>query len=225
MSIRMVYLLRGETVMDMQKHTVYVRAYKRTTIEAKKQVKIGDIADIAAPPTVKGVVDNMQIYAIPETHKKGKFVITIIDIVNKIWSQYPNADVQSVGDPDVVIEYHPKISKQNSILEWIKAIAVAIIIFAGATVAIMTYNTDTSLGKTFIIINRIFTGREVDTPNLITIPYAIGLATGVLFFFNHFGKRKITEDPTPMQVEIAMYEKDAEDSEIDSLTDTRRGEP
>ena len=167
----------------------------------------------------------MQIYAIPETHKKGKFVITIIDIVNKIWSQYPNADVQSVGDPDVVIEYHPKISKQNSILEWIKAIAVAIIIFAGATVAIMTYNTDTSLGKTFIIINRIFTGREVDTPNLITIPYAIGLATGVLFFFNHFGKRKITEDPTPMQVEIAMYEKDAEDSEIDSLTDKRRGEP
>ena len=89
----------------------------------------------------------------------------------------------------------------------------------------MTYNTDTSLGKTFIIINRIFTGREVDTPNLITIPYAIGLATGVLFFFNHFGKRKITEDPTPMQVEIAMYEKDAEDSEIDSLTDKRRGEP
>lgn len=211
--------------MDMQKHTVYVRAYKRTTIEAEKQVKIGDVADVAAPPIVKATIDNMQIYTIPDTHQKGKFVITIIDIINKIWSNYPNADIQSVGDPDVVIEYHPKVSKPNSIWEWCKAIAVAIIIFAGATVAIMTYNTDTSLGKTFIIINRILTGKEVDAPNLITIPYAIGIATGVIFFFNHLGRKKITEDPSPMQVEIAMYERDAEDTEIENLTDKRRGEP
>lgn len=211
--------------MDMQKHTVYVRAYKRTTIEAKKQVKIKDVADIAAPPEVKAVVDNMQIYAIGDTDKKGKYIITIIDIINKIWSYYPNSDVQSVGDPDVVIEYHPKESKPNSLIEWIKTIAVAIIVFAGATVAVMTYNTDTSLGKTFIIINRILTGREVDRPNLITIPYSIGLATGVLYFFNHLGKKKITEDPTPMQIEISMYEQDAEDTEINNITDERRGEP
>lgn len=211
--------------MDMQKCTVYVRAYKRTTIEEKQKVKIGDVADIAAPPMVKATVDNMQIYNIPDTKHKGKFVITIIDIINKIWSNYPNADVQSVGDPDVVIEYHPKVTKPNTILEWCKVIGVAIIVFAGALVAIMTYNTDTSLGETFIIINRIFTGKEVKQPNLITVPYAIGIATGVIYFFNHLGRKKITEDPSPMQVEIAMYERDAEDTEIDNLTDKRRGEP
>lgn len=211
--------------MDMQKCTVYVRAYKRTTIEEKQKVKIGDVADIAAPPMIKATVDNMQIYNIPDTKHKGKFVITIIDIINKIWSNYPNADVQSVGDPDVVIEYHPKVTKPNNILEWCKVIGVAIIVFTGALVAIMTYNTDTSLGETFIIINRIFTGKEVKQPNLITVPYAIGIATGVIYFFNHLGRKKITEDPSPMQIEIAMYERDAEDTEIDNLTDKRRGEP
>ena len=27
-------------------------------------------------------------------------------------------------------------------------------------------------------------------------------------FFNHFGGRKITEDPTPMEVEMRVYEDD-----------------
>ena len=29
----------------------------------------------------------------------------------------------------------------------------------------------------------------------------------VVFFFNHFGKWKITEDPTPMEVEMRAYEE------------------
>lgn len=194
-------------------------------LKIKKKVKIGEIADIAAPPIVRKKVEDMQIYSIPDTEHKGKFVLTIIDIINKIWSQYPNADVQSVGDSDVVIEYHPEKTKPNAVLEWCKVIGVAIIVFAGALVAIMTYNTDTSLGETFIIINRIFTGKEVKQPNIITVPYAIGIATGVIYFFNHLGRKKITEDPSPMQIEIAMYERDAEDTEIANLTDKRRGEP
>lgn len=211
--------------MNMQKCTVYVRVYKRTTIQAQTHVKIGQIADVAAPPKDKAVIDNMEIFTIPDTDRKGKFVVTIINVVNKILSQYPNADVQSVGDPDAVIEYHPKKLKENTPLEWLKAIAVSVVLFSGAVIGVMTYNTDTSLGQTFVIINRILTGEEVQTPNLITIPYAIGMAVGVVFFFNHFGRKKITEDPSPMQVEIGLYETNAEDTEIQNLTDKRRGEP
>ena len=42
--------------MDMQQCTVYVRLYKRTTIQVKKHITIGQIADIAAPPQVKKVI-------------------------------------------------------------------------------------------------------------------------------------------------------------------------
>ena len=132
---------------------------------------------------------------------------------------------RSVGDPDVVIEYRKDRPKSHDVWEWIKVAGLCLVVFAGATVAIMTYNTDTSLGKTFVILNRIFTGRQEEQPYLLTIPYSLGIATGILVFFNHFGFKKVTDDPTPMQVEIKKYEKDVEDCEIESITDKRRGEP
>ena len=42
----------------------------------------------------------------------------------------------------------------------------------------------------------------------LEICYSIGLAIGITVFFNHVGKKKITPDPTPMQVEMRKYEMD-----------------
>ena len=33
------------------------------------------------------------------------------------------------------------------------------------------------------------------------------LAAGILLFFNHFASWKITEDPTPIEVEMSLYEE------------------
>ena len=211
--------------MDMQQSTIYLRAYKRKTVEAQKWVSIGEVADVAAPPEVKEKVNAMKIFSVPEPDKKGRYIITIIEIINKIWESYPNLHIQSVGDSDIVIEYQPKPTKPKDVWEWVKVIGVCIIIFAGACIAIMTYNTDTSLGKTFIILNQMFTGEEVQQPFLFTIPYSIGITVGIIIFFNHIGFRKITDDPTPMQVEMKKYENDVEDCEIETITDRRRGEP
>ena len=41
---------------------------------------------------------------------------------------------------------------------------------------------------------------------MLEISYSLGIGLGVVFFFNHFGKRKLTEDPTPMEVEMRSYE-------------------
>lgn len=211
--------------MDMQQVTIYLRAYKRKTVEAQKWLNIGEIADVAAPPEVKAKIDAMKIFCVPEPDKKGKYVITIIEIINRIWKDYPKADIQSLGEPDIVIEYQPKPTKPKDIWEWVKVLGVSIIVFAGAGIAIMTYNTDTSLGKTFIILNQMFTGEAVEQPYLLTIPYSIGITAGIIVFFNHIGFHKITEDPTPMQVEMKKYEKDVQCCEIETITDHRRGEP
>lgn len=209
----------------MQKCTIYVRAYKRKTLQGVKSAMIKDLADIAAPPEVKAKVDVIRIFFVPDHSKNGRYIVTIIDLINAIWKQYPQADVQSVGDPDVVIEYKKNPPKTNNVWEWVKVACLCLVVFAGATIAIMTYNTDTSLGKTFVILNRIFTGKQEEQPFLLTIPYSVGIATGILVFFNHFGMKKVTDDPTPMQVEMKQYEKNVEDCEIESITDKRRGEP
>ena len=46
--------------------------------------------------------------------------------------------------------------------------------------------------------------------------YCLGLAVGILVFFNHIGKKKITSDPTPIQVEMRKYEKDVDTAFIEN---------
>ncbi len=208
----------------MEKCTIYVRVYKRRTLQGVLQVKMSDIADIASDENIKNKVDEMTIFEVPKSDSNARYIITIVDIINAIWKLYPEADIQSIGETDVVIDYRHKKLKPNQMWEWTKVSIVCLIVFAGATVAIMTYNTDAALAKTFMLINKILTGEEREGLNWITIPYSIGITMGVLFFFNHIGTKRITDDPTPMEVEIQRYEQDIEDCEIEGITDRRRGE-
>ena len=48
----------------------------------------------------------------------------------------------------------------------------------------------------------------------LEISYSIGLALGIIVFFNHFSKKKITQDPTPIEVEKKKYNQDLINSKI-----------
>ncbi|MDF2878840.1 MAG: stage sporulation protein [Clostridia bacterium] len=209
---------KGMTLMKQP--IIYIRAYKRTTVYKKSFVHLGDIAETSCCGSVKNQLDSLTIFNIPKPAQKGR-----IDVIKAILSVYPEAMIQSVGEMDILIEYLPKQSKESPVKEWIKAALISVIVFAGATIAIMAYSTDTSLPKTFSILNKIFTGTEVENPVFITIPYSIGIAIGIVVFFNHIGTKKITDDPSPMQIEINKYEEDVENSMVDSMTDKKRGEP
>ena len=51
-------------------------------------------------------------------------------------------------------------------------------------------------------------GSEKSGWSAMEIGYSIGIAVGVILFFNHFSKVKLNKDPTPMQIEMRKYEKD-----------------
>ena len=42
----------------------------------------------------------------------------------------------------------------------------------------------------------------------IAFSYSIGLAVGIIVFFNHFSKKKLTKDPTPIEIEMKKYNQD-----------------
>ncbi len=52
---------------------------------------------------------------------------------------------------------------------------------------------------------------------LLIISYAAGIAIGIMSFFNHFGRKKLTDDPTPVQVEFVAYKKQIDDAVVDEL--------
>ena len=57
-------------------------------------------------------------------------------------------------------------------------------------------------------VYELLTGQEPQSVTALEIAYSIGLALGILVFFNHIGGRRITSDPTPIEVEMRKYETD-----------------
>ena len=70
----------------------------------------------------------------------------------------------------------------------------------------MTFNNDVSVTDVFSEIYRIIMGKESTGFTILEVSYSIGLALGIVGFFNHFAKFKINTDPTPLEVEMRLYE-------------------
>ena len=46
------------------------------------------------------------------------------------------------------------------------------------------------------------TGAVSDGYTILEISYSLGLSVGIILFFNHFAGKKITMDPTPLEVQM-----------------------
>ena len=56
-------------------------------------------------------------------------------------------------------------------------------------------------------IQEITTGQASDGTTPLEVGYSIGLPVGILLFFNHFTSWKFSLDPTPLEVEMRLYEE------------------
>ena len=95
---------------------------------------------------------------------------------------------------------------------WLKTVLIGVVIFFGSSFSIMAFHNDIDLVDLFAQIYRQVAGYEPEHIGGLEIGYSIGLAAGILVFFNHFSLKKRENDPTPLQVEMSKYEQDIEDT-------------
>lgn len=208
--------------MGVIKVQIYIKPYKNTKIYKKKKILLSDIAEIA-PANLKDIsLEDFLILEIKED-KKQNYHISIIDIIKAICEKYPDVNIVNVGEKDIMIEYLPDDKKENPLITFLKVVSVCLILFAGGGIAIMTFHTDSALPDVLIKLNEIFTGTKTDRPYWIEIPYSIGIAVGIIVFFNHFSSKKITDDPTPIEVEMDSYADSIEKCIINSFIEKKRG--
>ena len=72
----------------------------------------------------------------------------------------------------------------------------------------MAYNSDVAVRDIFEEVYEVFMDKPAGPVNILEITYSIGLAMGIILFYNHIGKRRITSDPTPIEVSMRNYERD-----------------
>jgi len=196
--------------------TLYLKCEKNNEV-SKKHVCLGDVSTIWC--TDKAITSNVKTIKLlnikEDKHRRYSFsVMMIIELINQ---EYPNVDVQNIGEPDFIIDYENKdkqTHKLNSILNIIKIVAICFITMFGSAYAIMAYNNDVAVSEVFEKAYIILLGGTGDGLMIIEIMYSIGLTLGIIVFYNHFGSKKITNDPTPLEVEMHTLESDIDDSLI-----------
>ncbi len=162
--------------------------------------------------------------AIKVYHFKGagkRVVISSLSLIQQICKECPNVLVQSIGEMDVLVE-KVKVDAAKGPKIWIKTAVVSLICFFGTAATLIAYNADVGVRDIFDEVYEIFMDKPSGNVNVLEITYSIGLALGITVFFNHIGKRRITSDPTPIEVSMRNYERDVNQALIE--TADREGE-
>lgn len=206
--------------------TIYMKADKNVEV-TKPEVTVGDIFEIECSDSK--VVSRIKAYRLfkftgdpsKSKTKKCRTVISILKVISCIHELYPNAEIENLGESDIIITYE-KENTSGEFIHWIKVIMVALITFIGSAFSIMTFNNDVQLTELFSQIYELQTGRSSGGVTILELTYSFGLIIGILVFFNHFGKKRFSADPTPIEVEMRLYENDIQTTIVETYS--RKGE-
>jgi stage V sporulation protein AA len=146
------------------------------------------------------------------------YLVSVIDIIRAINTALPGHTISNLGEMDTVVEFNKKTGKSNTLWQYIKIAFVSLLLLAGSTTAIMSFHSDAQIPIIFENYYYMFFNERIENPMIIDLPYSIGLAVGIIVFFNHFSGKKLTNDPTPIEVEMTSYENQVEDNIIDTLS-------
>ncbi|MCI8341998.1 MAG: hypothetical protein HFE62_02090 [Firmicutes bacterium] len=200
---------------------IYVKPVKKFKAEGKKIVYLKDIAEVFCGDIKNDSVKNAVVLRIESNEERKNYLISAMDIVKAIVHVEPNATVINIGETDVMVEYSKKPRKENKFFVWIKVFAIFVVLFFGGATAIMSFHADGEIPDVMRSYFELFYGYETDIPYILEIPYSIGLAVGIIVFFNHFSVIKMTHDPTPIQVQMTTYEKEVIENQIETINKKR----
>ena len=200
--------------------TLYLKLNQISEIH-EKRVYLKDIAEIYSDdPALMAKCRALKIRTVPDDHN-GRYVGSVITVLEKIYELDPQIQINNLGETDFIIDFQ-KPRPPRYLSAWLKTAAVCLISFFGAAFAIMTFNNDVDIPALFEQIYTQVTGQPTTGNTVLEISYSLGIGLGVLFFFNHFGRIKLTDDPTPMQVQMRLYEDDVNTTIIED--DSRKKE-
>lgn len=146
--------------------------------------------------------------------KNSRKIISVMKVIELVTDLFPNLWVQTIGETDVVVE-HIEREREKKSKEILKVIFVSGISFFGTAFTIMAFHNDIAINDLFNGIHRMITGENTSGYSVLEVMYSIGLAIGIIVFFNHIGGKRISKDPTPIEVEMRIYEDEVNQTLVD----------
>lgn len=205
--------------MASENSTIYIKADKNIEV-TKPDVTLGDVLSIeCANAAVLSRVKTLKLLKFHHTDKKNqnRTAVSILKVIACIHEVYPGAEIQNEGEQDFIVTLEEQ-KTPGGFVHWTKVLLVVVISFIGAAFSIMAFNNDVDVTKLFGQVYELITGTKSDGFTVLELTYCLGLIIGILVFFNHFGKKKFTVDPTPMEVEMRLYENDIQTTLLETYS-------
>lgn len=181
--------------------TVYIRLRNRVEVHPGDEIKVATIAKVVAERNIQEMINERVLHVVRKDDKTFH-VIDVIQIIEEIKKINPALEINIFGPNQTIVEIvYPKRN-----LSFVKFMFVWLLLFVGAAIAIMNFHEDVSMQEVHIRLYRILTGEKNETPWILQIPYSFGLGLGMILFFNHVFKKRINEEPSPLEVEVFNYQ-------------------
>lgn len=200
-------------VSCLKETVVYLKCSMDVEVQSE-DVFLKDVASVECEDKmVLAKCRAIKVCRLSESQKR--MVVSAIKLIQLICRECPGVLVQSVGETDVLIE-RIKVDKKKGPMVWGKIVLVSLVCFFGTASTLVAYNCDVGVRDIFEEVYEVFMDKPSGPVNVLEITYSIGLALGIVLFYNHIGRRRITSDPTPIEVSMRNYERDVNQALIET---------
>lgn len=188
---------------------VYLRLKKKVRVSPGQKLRLGDIAQVLADESVMSIV-RLEVYR--SSLRDGNLVvIDVMDVIERIRRVHPELDVRSVGPAQTIIETEVRRRVPSAV--WV--VMIWLLLFVGSGLALMNFHTDVSMKSVHQRIYYLVTGQHDARPLILQIPYSLGIGVGMILFFNHLFKRRFNDEPSPLELEMFLYQENLNQYVID----------
>lgn len=192
------------------KQLLYLRMKKKVQVDKGQLIQLQDVCYLT-PAHVGEKVSQLPL-GHAEATQGNYMVIDILDLCHRITEQHPRLDLRHLGPAQTIVEIEQTASRFP---KWIAVPLVWLILFIGSGLTIMNFHTDVSMPEVHQRIYYLVTGTKEAQPLILQIPYSIGIGAGMILFFNHLFKKKFSDEPSPMDLEIFQYQETVDQYVID----------
>ncbi len=205
----------------MSNANIYI-ALEQSILVNNKKVTLDDIATIfCVNKDINVDIRKIKLHQFTDS-EQDYAVISVMKIIEQISLKYKDANVTSIGSPETIV-YYRNTTPTKKYSQTLKSIGLMLLTFFGTAFSIMSYNGDVGSDELLQRLYFLFTGTEVTTASPALLPgilsYSLGLGLGMIIFFNHGLNHNSVNDPTPLQVQMRLYETEVNQSII---TDSSR---
>lgn len=184
--------------------TIYIRLRNRIKVSLGSCICAGDLSQIKTNNIeLKNQLEKVSIHQVKKSDQNF-IIIDIMQVIDTIQRLFPSIEIQTIGPCQTIVE----VIYKKKTMKLALFIVVWLLLFVGSGLAIMNFHEDVSMRAVHQNIYYMITGREEIMPLLLQIPYSFGLGIGMILFFNHLFRKRLNEEPSPLEIEMFKYQQD-----------------